>query len=130
MTGLRHRRRLRAPAFTAIVLLYLQALLPTLATLSAGERGNWLAVCTASGVRYIQIADADGETAPDHNTHASVLCPMCLSVQIGVYAAGPYRVQPVSFGTVQPIALAVGDGPSGHDSQAGAPLGARAPPIA
>lgn len=130
MRRLRHRTAMRAPAFAAVVLLYLQALLPTLAVLGAGDRGDWIAVCTASGMRYVQLADGNGETAPDEALHSSVLCPMCLSVQIGIAASAPNRVEPVAFQAAEAIAFPrQRQTPLGSGAQ-GPPLGARAPPTA
>ena len=130
MRRFRHRARLRAPAFAAVVLLYLQALLPTLAAVGAGDRGDWIAVCSASGVRFIQIADGDGTTEPDEALHASVLCPMCLSVQIGVAAGGTGRVEPVVFAPAATVAFSVRHPAPRQIGEHGPPLGARAPPIA
>ena len=128
MRRFRHRNALRVPAFAAAVLLYLQALMPTLAVVGAGDRGDWIAICTASGVRYVQLAGEDGDTGPGEALHASVLCPMCLSVQVGIGGHAPTRVEPVAFAALDPVvfhaqrrAMVAG---GGH----GPPLGARAPP--
>ena len=129
MRCFRHRNALRVPAFAAAVLLYLQALMPTLAAVGAGDRGDWIAVCTASGMRYVQLAGDDGETMPGDAHHASVLCPMCLSVQVGVGGQVPSRVEPVVFAAAERILFPVRRQTPLADGEQGPPLGARAPPV-
>ena len=130
MRRFRHRTALRAPAFAAVVLLYLQALMPTLAVLGGGDRGDWIAVCTASGMRYVQLTGEDGTTAPAETQHASVFCPMCLSVQIGIGGSAPSRVEPVAFQATEAVFFSGQRQTTPLNGELGPPLGARAPPAA
>lgn len=71
------RRRLRACAWTALVVFGWVALAPVLAQAAVSPAAGWAAVCTAQGVERMAVGDAGGDPgAPSRPTHPAH-CPLC-----------------------------------------------------
>lgn len=72
-----HRRPPRRSAAVLLALLLAALLLPTLArALAEPGRGAWAEVCTARGLQWVAVADADGDApAPLHEPAPH--CPWC-----------------------------------------------------
>lgn len=71
------RRRLRACAWTALVVFGWMALAPVLAQATTSPSSGWAAVCTAQGLERLAVGDTtDGPGVPSRSAQPAH-CPLC-----------------------------------------------------
>ena len=132
----RTSRGLRAIARFLTLLLCLQATLPVLAvSVEPTAQGNWLDICTAYGIRYIQLpaaaSDAADPPVEEHSGKGNLpfVCPLWQVVQPALLLDPPGRAEPVTFAATGAFLPPPADVPPHAGGDPGPPLGARAPPI-
>ena len=127
-------RSFRAMARFVILLLCLQAGLPVLAvSVGPAAQGNWLEICTAHGIRYVQLPVSSGDPADPPVEEPSsgaplFICPLWQVAQPALLLDPPGRAGSVEFTTASAFLSLPADMQRHAGGDPGPPLGARAPP--